>query len=233
LSEKQVLRAAIYARVSTTDQNCELQLTAVREYITRQGWENAGEYVDEGWSGVKASRPEFDRLMDDASKRRFDVVLVWKLDRFGRSLLNCKTALQQLQSHGVRFIATSQNIDTDESNPAARFFLHILMAAAEFERELIRERAAAGLKRYRQDYGRGKVGKEVHSRSGKNLPVGRPRKVFDRQRIDELKSQGVSPRQIARILGVGEGTVRRVIAAAGAAVKSTYTCQMDIHVPKG
>jgi putative DNA-invertase from lambdoid prophage Rac len=205
------VRAAIYARVSTTDQNCELQLNELREYVIRHGWENAGEYVDTGWSGAKASRPEFDRLMQDAGKRRFDVVLCWKLDRFGRSLLNCKAALQQLQSHGVRFIATSQNIDTDESNPASRFLLHILMAAAEFERELIRERAAAGMKRYRHDYGAGKVGKETRSRSGKNLPVGRPRRVFDREMVRELRKLGLSYRQIASRLGLGEGTVRRVL----------------------
>ena len=82
------MRAAIYARVSTTDQNCELQLNELREYLNRHGWENAGEYVDVGWSGAKASRPEFDRLMQDAGKRKFDLVLCWKLDRFGRSLLN-------------------------------------------------------------------------------------------------------------------------------------------------
>jgi DNA invertase Pin-like site-specific DNA recombinase len=152
--------------------------------------------------------------MADAAERRVNVVLCWKLDRFGRSLLNCKAALQQLQAHGVRFIATSQNIDTDESNPAARFLLHILMAAAEFERELIRERSQAGLKRYRQDYGAGRVGKEVRSRSGKNLPVGRPRRVFDRHRITELRQTGLSPRQIARQMGLGEGTVRRVLRAS-------------------
>jgi putative DNA-invertase from lambdoid prophage Rac len=210
-TERKSVKAAIYARVSTTDQNCEMQLTELREYMVRHGWENAGEYVDTGWSGVKASRPEFDRLMADAAKRRFDVVMVWKLDRFGRSLLNCKTALQQLQSHGVRFIATSQNIDTDESNPAARFFLHLLMAAAEFERELIRERAQAGLNRYRQDYGAGKVGKETRSRSGKNLPVGRPRRVFDRHIVSELRAEGLSYRQIASRLSLGEGTVRRTL----------------------
>jgi hypothetical protein len=103
--------------------------------------------------------------MQDAGQRKFDVILCWKLDRFGRSLLHCKSALQELQAHGVRFIATSQNIDRNESNPAARFLLHILMAAAEFERELIRERSMAGLKRYRGQYAAGKVGKEVHSRS--------------------------------------------------------------------
>lgn len=207
------MKAAIYARVSTKDQNCELQLNELREYIHRHGWENVGEYVDSGWSGAKASRPEFDRLMQDAGKRRFDVVLVWKLDRFGRSLVNCKVALHQLQSYGVRFIATSQNIDTDESNPAARFLLNMLMAAAEFERELIRERAAAGLKRYRQDYGAGRVGKETRSRSGKNLPVGRPRRVFDRERVAALRAEGLSYRQIASQLGLGEGTVRRVLGA--------------------
>jgi putative DNA-invertase from lambdoid prophage Rac len=205
------MRAAVYARVSTTDQNCELQLVELREYISRRGWEKVGEYIDTGWSGSKASRPEFDELMIAAAKREFDVVLCWKLDRFGRSLLNCKTALQQLQSEGIRFIATSQNIDTDESNPAARFLLHILMAAAEFERELIRERSAAGQKRYRSDYDAGKVGKETRSRSGKNLPVGRPRKVFDRHKVIELRSQGLSPRRIAAQLSLGEGTVRRIL----------------------
>src|SRR3989441_6968324 len=175
------MKAAIYARVSTTDQNCELQLAELREYVSRRGWQPASEYVDTGWSGAKASRPEFDRLIRDADQRKFDAILCWKLDRFGRSLLHCKTALQELQAHGVRFIATSQNIDTDESNPAARFLLHILMAAAEFERELIRERSMAGLKRYRGQEAAGKVGKDIHSRSGKNLPVGRPKKNFSRQ----------------------------------------------------
>jgi DNA invertase Pin-like site-specific DNA recombinase len=189
-----------------------MQLAELREYVLRRGWQLAGEYVDTGWSGTKASRPELNRLMGDASQRKFDVILCWKLDRFGRSLLHCKSALQELQAHGVRFIATSQNIDTDESNPAARFLLHILMAAAEFERELIRERSMAGLKRYRGQYEAGKVGKEVHSRSGKDLPVGRPKRIFARQRVLELRAHGHSYRQIARQLEIGEGTVRRVLA---------------------
>ena len=117
----------------------------------------------------------------------------------------------------MRFIATSQNIDTDESNPAARFFLHILMAAAEFERELIRERAQAGLNRYRHDYSAGKVGKETRSRSGKNLPVGRPKRVFDRQTGAALRIQGLSYRQIASRLNLGEGTVRRTLRATNSA----------------
>jgi putative DNA-invertase from lambdoid prophage Rac len=184
-------RAAIYARVSTTDQNCQLQLSELKEYAARRGWSIVAEFVDTGWSGAKASRPEFDRLMADAALRKFDVALCWKLDRFGRSLLNCLSAIQGLQAAGVRFICTSQNIDTDESNPASRFLLHILMAAAEFERELIRERSLAGLKRYHREYQAGRVGKETRSRSGKNLPIGRPRRVFNRQRVIELRREGV------------------------------------------
>ena len=79
------MRVALYARVSTTDQNCEMQLRELREYCERRGWEIAGEYVDTGWSGAKASRPQLDRLMKDGCQHRFDAVLVWKLDRFGRS----------------------------------------------------------------------------------------------------------------------------------------------------
>lgn len=194
-----------------SDQNCEMQLAELREYIRRHGWENAGEYVDTSWSGAKSSRPEFDRLMHDAAQRKFDMILCWKLDRFGRSLLHCKTAIEELRAHGVRFIATSQGIDTDESNPASRFLLHILMAAAEFERELIRERSMAGLKRYRGQYAAGKVGKEVHSRSRKDLPVGRPKRIFSRQEVFQLRARGLSYRQIAKLIQIGEGTVRRVL----------------------
>jgi DNA invertase Pin-like site-specific DNA recombinase len=192
-----------------------MQLAELREYVLRRGWQVACEYIDTGWTGTKASRPEFNRLMADAAQRKFDVILCWKLDRFGRSSLHCKSALQELQAHGVRFIATSQNIDTDESNPAARFLLHILMAAAEFERELIRERSMAGQKRYRAQYDTGKVGKEVHSKSGKDLPVGRPKRIFARQEVLELRGRGLSYRQIARVMRIGEGTVRRVLGTLG------------------
>lgn len=130
----------------------------------------------------------------------------WKLDRFGRSLIDCLAAIQQLKSAGVRFIAITQGIDTDESNPAARFQLQVLAAAAEFERELIRERTLAGSLRYRKDYDAGKIGKERSSRSGKNLAIGRPKKIFDREQVTKLRSEGLSLRQIAPTLG----TVRLV-----------------------
>src|SRR3954453_13655740 len=98
---------ALYARVSTTDQTCEMQLRELREYISRRGWKNAGEYVDTGFSGAKASRPALDRCMADASQRKFDILAVYKIDRYGRSVLHLNQQLAALSSYGVRFIATS------------------------------------------------------------------------------------------------------------------------------
>jgi putative DNA-invertase from lambdoid prophage Rac len=112
-----------------------MQLINLRDYISSRGWQNVGEYVDTGWSGAKASRPQLDRLMRDACLRRFDSVLVWKLDRWGRSLPDCVRSMQELAALGIRFVAITQNIDTDESNPASRLLLHIFAAFAEFERE--------------------------------------------------------------------------------------------------
>jgi DNA invertase Pin-like site-specific DNA recombinase len=190
------LQAAIYARVSTTDQTCEMQVRELREYAARRGWTVVNEYVDTGWSGAKASRPELDRLMRDAALRRFDAVLVYKLDRFGRSVRNCLDGIAALGSHGVRFLAVSQSIDTDHENPTARLLLHILASVAEFERELIRERVCAGVRNAKRN---GKV-------------LGRKRVVFDRHRATEMHRAGASVRQIAASLGVGAGTIHRVLA---------------------
>ncbi len=206
------MRAALYARVSTLDQNCEMQLRELREYCQRRGWTNMGEYVDTGWSGAKVSRPELNRVMKDASVHTFDAILVWKLDRFGRSVLNLSEQLAQLNSWGIRFIATSQSLDTDINNPTSRLLLHILAAVAEFERELIKERVLAGVRTYRQAYEAGKVGAERQSRSGKNLPQGRPRCVFDRQRAMELRDKGMSMRAIAAKLQVSVGTIHSVVS---------------------
>src|SRR5947209_1801826 len=126
------MRCALYARVSTTDQNCEMQLRELREYISRRGWESGGEYVDTGFSGAKASRPALDRLMADAAQRKFDCIAVYKIDRFGRSVLHLNQQLDTLTRHGVRFVATSQGLDTDKSNSTAAFLLQILAAVAMF-----------------------------------------------------------------------------------------------------
>lgn len=194
-SSEAPLSAAIYARVSTQDQNCEMQVRELREYVGRRGWQVVGEYVDTGWSGAKASRPGLYRLMKDAAMRRFDAVLVWKLDRFGRSVKNCLDGIESLRGHGVRFLAVSQSIDTDESNPTARLLLHILASVAEFERELIRERVRAGVKNAKH--------------RGKKL--GRRKVVFDRSRAQEMYESGATVREIAAALQVGNGTIHRFL----------------------
>jgi putative DNA-invertase from lambdoid prophage Rac len=189
------VRVVIYARVSTTDQNCEMQVRELREYASRRGWHISGEYLDTGWSGAKANRPELDRLMQDAALRRFDAVLVWKLDRFGRSVRNCLDGIESLRSYGVRFLAVSQSIDTDESNPTSRLLLHILASVAEFEREMIRERVCAG----------------VRNAKRKGVRLGRRQVVFDRSRATRLHEGGASVREIASSLRVGRGTVHRFL----------------------
>src|ERR1035441_11016077 len=116
-----------------------MQWRELREYISRRDWKNGGEYVDTGFSGAKASRPALERLMADAAKRKFDCVAVWKIDRFGRSVLHLNQQLAALTSNGVRFIATSQSLDTDEKNPTSPLLLQILASVAEFEREIDRK----------------------------------------------------------------------------------------------
>jgi len=193
------VKAALYVRVSTSDQNCELQIRDLREYVDRQGWEISDTYQDI-ISGAKFRRRELNRLMDHARARKFDCLLVWKLDRFGRSLVDCLNNIQSLEGYGIRFIAVTQGLDTDQRNPASRLLLHVLGAAAEFERSLILERTRAGQLRYRQDFESGRVGSTVRSRSGKNLAPHRPRKIFDRLEVFELRRQGLPMRQIAERL---------------------------------
>lgn len=197
------MRAVIYARVSTADQHCDLQLRELREYCSRRGWEIAGEYVDSGWSGSKASRPELDRLLKDASEHRFHVIVVWKLDRFGRSVLNLSEQLARLNAWGIRFVATSQGLDTDAANPTSQLLLHILAAVAEFEREIIRERVKAGMAAARH----------------RGVRVGRPALKLDARRVQRLARAGQSQRYIAQLLGVSKGTVCRVLGQKQGAPK--------------
>lgn len=207
------LNVAIYARVSTTDQDCSLQLREVQKYADARGWEVRPEniYVDTGWSGVKASRPQMNRLMDAALSRKIDVILVYKLDRWGRSVCHMVQSISKLTTAGVRFIAATQSIDTDKSNPHADLMLVILAAVAQFERALIQERVLAGIRRYRQDFEAGDIGTTKTSKSGKNLAHGRPQKMIDRQRIWDMKDAEESVREIAKACGVSIGMVQRTI----------------------
>ena len=188
---------ALYARVSTVDQDCALQLRELNQYCEARGWQVYASYVDTGWSGAKVSRPQMDRLMADARLRKFGVVVCWKLDRWGRSLLHLVQSIQELDSLGVRFIAATQNIDTDQTNPVARLLLHIFAAFAEFERELTRERTVAGLK--------------VARARGKTL--GPPLRVFPRDKAAAMRREGMSYRAIADALDVPLTTVVDAIKA--------------------
>jgi putative DNA-invertase from lambdoid prophage Rac len=187
-------RAVIYARVSTTDQHNTVQIHDLKEYVKHRTWKLAAVYQDK-ISGAKASRPGLDQLMAAARQRQFDVVLVQKLDRFGRSLVQCISGIQELSSLGIRFIATSQGIDTDESNPSSKLLLHLLAAFAQFEREIIRERVVAGLEHARR----------------KGVRLGRPRSVeIDARRLAKvaaLHGEGHSFSTIAKRLKLNRATL--------------------------
>jgi DNA invertase Pin-like site-specific DNA recombinase len=167
-----------------------MQLRELRDYCQRPAGRSWGSSFDTGWSGAKASRPQLDRLMKEARQARFAAVLVWKFDRWGHSLIQSLQSVQELVSWGVRFIAVTQNIDTNESNPMSRFMLHIFGAFAEFEREMIRERTISG----------------VRAAKAKGKKLGRPKRVFRRDEVMRLRKSGQSWRAIAKQLGVPVST---------------------------
>lgn len=140
------MRAAIYARVSTFDQEPENQLAELRRYAQARGWTLA-EYVDRGVSGAKDRRPALDQLLADARRRRFDILVVWRLDRLGRNLRHLVMLLEDLQALGIAFVSLAEGIDA--TTPAGKLQMHILAAIAEFERARIAERVKAGLARVR------------------------------------------------------------------------------------
>src|SRR5579859_5527741 len=184
------MRIAIYARVSTKDQSCALQLRDLKTYCTARKLTVFREYIDVGESGAKDSRPKLNELMDDARKRKFDAILVWRFDRFARSTKHLLLALEEFRSLGIQFISYQENIDT--TSPLGQALFTIVSAVAQLERDLIRERVTAGIRNAKAN--------------GKKL--GRPKSAVDREQILELKAQGHSLRQIAAKLGVGYGTVR-------------------------
>ena len=186
-------RVAIYARVSTSNgsQDPEMQLRELREYAQRRDLQIVEEYIDNGVSGSKDSRPALNRLMTDAHSRKFDAVLVWKIDRWGRSLKHLVTSLAELDAYGVAFISLRDNLDL--STPSGRLMMQLLGAMAEFERALIQERVKAGLR----------------NAKSKGVRLGRPRIFVSESRIDALRASGTSWRAIAKELGIGIGTARR------------------------
>jgi DNA invertase Pin-like site-specific DNA recombinase len=186
--------AALYARVSTIDQSCELQLEDLRRYAS-QRFDRCYEFVDEGVSGTQRRRPQLDALMNSAHKRRFDVVLVWKFDRFARSVKHLVDSLAEFRALGIDSVSYTEGVDT--TTPTGQLLFHIVGAVAQFERDLIAERVRAGI---------------AHARAlGKR--IGRPRAEIDVERVTGLRRQGKSFRQIALALCVPVSRVRRALAA--------------------
>jgi DNA invertase Pin-like site-specific DNA recombinase len=193
VSNSTSLRAAIYARVSTigNGQSPEMQLRELREYVIRRGWLIANEYVDIGISGTKEKRPDLNRLMTDAHRRNFDIVICWRFDRFARSVSHLLRALENFQALGIQFVSVSESLDT--STPAGKMVFTVLGAVAELERSLIVERVKAGLRNAR----------------AKGKKLGRPRELVDTAKIATLRAQGRSWRKIARQMGISARTARR------------------------
>jgi DNA invertase Pin-like site-specific DNA recombinase len=186
-------RVAIYARVSTSNhgQDAALQTREQHQFAEARGWQVFDDYIDQGVSGSKDSRPELNRLMADAHKRRFDVVCVWKFDRFARSVSHLLRALDTFQALGIEFVSLSEQLDT--STPTGKMVFTVLGAVAELERSLIAERVRAGLR----------------NAKAKGKRLGRPRKVVDVFKIAALRAQGRSWRSIARQLGTSARSARR------------------------
>jgi DNA invertase Pin-like site-specific DNA recombinase len=191
------MKVVLYARTSTRDQTPDNQLQDLRRYGAARGLEVLGEYVDAGISGAKERRPGLDQVMALARARAVDGVVVAGFDRFGRSLPHLVRALEEFQHLGVGFTSLREQLDL--GSPTGRVMFAVIAAMAEFERELIRERIQAGLRRARAQ----------GTRSGK--PIGRPRRVFHRDRVATLRAEGQSLRAIGRTLQVSPRTVARLL----------------------
>jgi len=191
------MRVALYARVSTLNgQNPETQLVELREYASHRSWEVVGEYVDAGVSGSKDSRPSLNRLMAHGHQRRFDAILVWKLDRFGRSLKHLVTAIAELEALGLTFVSLKDNWDL--STPSGRLMFQIVGAMAEFERSLIAERIRAGMRRRRLE----------------GLSLGRSPIQVNHARLVADRLSGMSLREVGKRYSLSRDSVVRWVREA-------------------
>jgi len=171
-----------------------MQLSELRAFCERRGWPVGGEYVDAGVSGSKEHRPQLDRLLADCRRRRVDVVLVYRYDRFARSLRQLVNALEDFRSLGIDFISLHEGVDT--STPNGRLVFGIFASIAEFERELIRDRVRSGLA----------------AAKARGRRLGRPRVTVDAARIASLRAQGRSWREITRETGISKGSAQRALS---------------------
>jgi DNA invertase Pin-like site-specific DNA recombinase len=178
-----VKRAAVYARVSTGEQNTDVQERSLRDYVNRRGWQLQKIYRDKGISGTKSSRPALDELMKDCRRRSIDVVVVWKFDRFARSLKTLISALENFRALGIDFVSVTEAVDT--SLPAGEMLFQMIGAVAQFERSLIAERVRAGLDHARKN----------------GAVLGRPAlRILTKKEIVELRRQRIQEKLPYRTL---------------------------------
>jgi len=191
------MKVAIYARVSTKDkgQDVGLQISQLEAYCKRMEWEVYEVYQDAMSGKETETRVNFKRLMVDAKFKHFDIVLVWKLDRFSRTLMDLLSSLERLKAWKVRFISITENIDTDDSTPVGKLMVHLLGALAEFERDLFAERVAAGMARARE----------------KGVVTGRRKLVIDIERVKSLRAGGMEWKHVQKELGASVRTMKRLL----------------------
>lgn len=196
-------RAAVYCRVSTVDQHPETQLGELRQFAANKGFQVVGEYIDHGYCGARARRPELDRMMDDARRHRFDVLLVWSCDRLARSTKHLLQTIDELNGMGVQFLSQREAIDTE--GPLGRAILVIVSAMAELERSIIIERVRAGMRRARLE----------------GRQIGRARLDIDRQQVVHDRRSGMSLTQVAKKHGISRASVCRLMKEASTNPDST------------
>jgi len=193
-------RVALYARVSTSGhgQDVGLQLDELRQVAQQRGWQVVDEFTDEGISGTAESRPALDAMMDLARRGKLDLVVVWKLDRLGRSIQHLLQILDELQAHGVGFVSV-RDAGIDTTSATGRLLLHLLAAFAEYERNLIQERVIAGVRRAQAN----------------GIHCGRPRVELDLRPAISMLESGYGLKAVASSLGISRTTLRRRLEEAG------------------
>jgi DNA invertase Pin-like site-specific DNA recombinase len=189
-------RAALYCRVSTVDQHPETQLGELRQFAANKGFTVVGEYIDRGYCGARVRRPELDRMMDDARRHRFDVLLVWSCDRLARSTKHLLQTIDELNGMGIQFLSQREAIDTE--GPLGRAILVIVSAVAELERCIIIERVRAGMRRARLE----------------GRQIGRARLDVNREQVIRDRRSGMSLTQVAKKHGISRASVCRLMKEA-------------------
>lgn len=190
------MKVALYARVSTESQDPEVQLQAIRSHGTQRGWEIVEEFIDRGYSGARERRPALDRMMEAAWAGKFEAAVVWRFDRFARSVKHLIEALEKFRNLKIHFISLQEQFDT--STPIGQAMFTIIGAMAQLERDIIRERVKAGLDRAR----------------AKGVRLGRPKALAYSDQVIELRGQGLSLQEIARKLQCSRSTIRRRLKGA-------------------